>query len=56
MRQRVADLERATQLQVLAQRLEALIAFADNEEDHVLAATLEDARIQFADRYLQNNI
>jgi hypothetical protein len=40
-----------TELQALARSLDALIAFADKEENFVLAATLEAARVQFSELY-----
>jgi hypothetical protein len=40
-----------TDLLALAQSLDALIAFADQEGNFVLAATLDAARVQFSERY-----
>lgn len=48
----MSDLDRADQLQTLANSLDALIAFADAEEDYVLAATLDSARVQLTERHL----
>ena len=42
-----------TDLQVLAQSLDALIAFADQEKKFALAATLDAARVQFVELYGQ---
>lgn len=42
-----------TDLQALARSLDALIAFADQEEKFVLAATLDAARVQFIELYEQ---
>jgi hypothetical protein len=41
-------------LEALARSLDALIAFADNEGNLVLAATLDAARVQFVERYGQS--
>lgn len=38
-------------LEALARSLDALIAFADQEGNFVLAATLDAARVQFAEKY-----
>lgn len=43
-----------TDLQALAQSLDALIAFADQEKNYALAATLDVARVQFAQLYKQS--
>lgn len=40
-----------TDLQALAQSLDALIAFADQQKNFVLAATLDAARVQFCELY-----
>lgn len=40
-----------TDTKSLAQSLDALIEFADSEENFVLSATLDAARVQFADIY-----
>ncbi len=45
------SLDRKGQLQAMASNLDALIAFADQEEDFVLAATLELARSHLTDHY-----
>lgn len=46
------DAHHHDQVEAMAKSLNALIAFADQEADFVLAATLESARLQFADRHL----
>jgi len=43
-----------TDLQALAQSLDALIAFADQEKNFALAATLDAARVQFVQLYGQS--
>lgn len=43
----------ATDLEALARSLDALIAFADQERNFVLAATLDAARVQFSELYGQ---
>jgi len=43
-----------TDLQALAQSLDALIAFADQEKNFAFAATLEAARVQFVQLYGQS--
>jgi hypothetical protein len=43
-----------TDLQALARSLDALIAFADQEGNFVLAATLDAARVQFSELYGQS--
>lgn len=43
-----------TDLQALAQSLDALIAFADQEKNYALAATLDAARVQFTELYEQS--
>jgi len=40
-----------TDLQILAQSLDALIALADQEKNFALAATLDAARVQFSQIY-----
>lgn len=45
------DMDRTSKLQALANGLDALITFAEQEDDFVLAAKLDDARVRFADRY-----
>lgn len=44
-------MDRVTDLQALARSLDALIAFADEEGDFVLAATLDSARVRFSELY-----
>lgn len=43
------DRNRQSRLQGLIRNLDALVAFADEEEDFVLAAKLDDARVRFVD-------
>jgi len=42
-----------TDLQTLANNLDAIIAFADQEKNYALAATLDAARVQFFQIYGQ---
>lgn len=46
-RSRMQKMAPITDLQALAQSLDALIAFADQEKNFALAATLDSARVQF---------
>lgn len=43
-----------TDLEALAQSLDDLITFADQDGNFVLAATLDAARVQFAEKYGQS--
>ncbi len=45
------EMPAVTDLPTLARSLDALIAFADQQGDFVLAATLDAARVQFSERY-----
>jgi hypothetical protein len=45
------EMARVTDIQALARSLDALIAFADQEGNFVLAATLDAARVQFSELY-----
>lgn len=47
------DRGRTNNLQSLSDIMHALISFAEQEDDFLLAAKLHDARICFADRYNQ---
>lgn len=44
---------RKAQLQAMAASLDNLIAFADHERDHVLAAKLSDASEWFVSRHIE---
>jgi hypothetical protein len=47
------DLNRCSELEVLASSLDALVKFADRERDFALAAALEHTRFQFVERFKQ---
>lgn len=47
------DTDRNGRLQALADSLDTLIVFAEQEDDFLLAAKLDDARAWFAERYTQ---
>ena len=49
----MTEVVRETDLKALALSLDALIAFADQDRNFVLSATLDAARVQFAERYGQ---
>lgn len=50
----MTEMGQKTDLIALARSLDALIAFADHDGNFVLAATLDAARVQFAERYGQS--
>lgn len=45
------DMVRIDHMQVLAGSLDALVVFAEQEDDFLLAAKLDEVRVRFADRY-----
>jgi len=47
--------DRAGQLRAAFDNLDTLIRFADGEQDDVLAATLEHARAQLAEKYPESD-
>jgi len=53
-RSRMQKMAPITDLQTLAQSLDALIAFADQEKNFALAVTLDAARVQFVQLYGQS--
>ena len=47
------DMDRNVTLQALADSLDTLIVFAEQKDDFLLAAKLDDARVWFAKRHTQ---
>jgi hypothetical protein len=45
------DIDRQTRLQALADSLDDLIDFAEQEDDFLLAAKVDEVRVHLADRY-----
>lgn len=45
------DMDRKTRLQTLAGSLDALVMFAEQEDDFLLAAKLDEVRVRFTDQY-----
>jgi hypothetical protein len=49
------EMERLRRAQAMATGIDEMLAFAEQEEDYLLAAKLEDVRLTIVDRYLSNN-
>lgn len=48
---KMSDMDRVSHLRTLTASLDDLITFAEQEDDFLLAAKLDEARVRFSDRY-----
>lgn len=48
------EMERLRRVQAMARGIDEMLTFAEQEEDYLLAAKLEDVRLAIVDRYLSN--
>jgi len=48
------EIERLHQAQAMATGIEEMLTFAEQQEDYLLAAKLEDVRIAIIERYMSN--